>query len=107
MAFNRFLKRAIPYSAQTYDRLTYNNPLFFIRKVHLKRFKDALSMLALNSSDVFLDYGCGDGKLLVLCSELPFPLEEISGFEPVEYMYNACSETLKYRSVRLVKDILI
>jgi SAM-dependent methyltransferase len=87
-----------------YRELTYESRFFIKRLLHKRRFQEAIELLALEGSDVLLDYGCGDAHLLELC--LPASsAEHLFGFEPSDVMYEEAASVVAGKNIKLFKRI--
>lgn len=88
----------------TYKKDTYESPFRIKRYLHQKRFIDALRVLNLKKHDLFLDYGCGDGYLLLMASKF-IPPERLFGFEPAENMFQQAIERLTGTGITVVSNL--
>jgi len=89
---------------ESYQKSTYNSPSRIKRYLHRKRFSDALNILKLKKSDIFLDYGCGDGYLLLLASAI-IPPKHLFGFDPAQTMLQQTVKTLAGRGITIVSRL--
>lgn len=69
---------------QTYDESTYASPYWIVRYPHQLRYSSAVSDLLRAEPASVLDYGAGDGRLLVDALGRGLGAEHIVAFEPVE-----------------------
>ena len=86
----------------TYQEITYNSKLPIKRWLHQRRFNEAVKLLNLKTSDLLLDYGCGDGHLLKLCLK-SIPSQNLYGFEPANNMYEEAVQNVGKR-IKIVQD---
>lgn len=86
-----------------YKEGTYRSGSFIKRWLHQRRFKEASKILNLKKSDLLLDYGCGDGYLLTLCSK-SIPSQNLYGFEPVNEMYKEAIQNVG-KKIKIVQDL--
>jgi len=76
-----------------YTNLTISNKSLLKRFSHGTRFKIAIELLNPSSEDTILDFGTGDGFMLK-CILSTGKAPEITGYEPVSYMYQELKESL-------------
>lgn len=89
-----------------YQNYTYSSPFFIKRWLHKKRFNDVVKMLNLSAKDALLDYGCGDGYFLEICSRFEtIPANNLYGYDPAENMYKQAIEKLKGKEIAITKSI--
>lgn len=85
-----------------YADLTIKNSSTIKRFSHFRRFKLALELLDVNSNDKILDFGTGDGFMLIqMLAQNPHP-KLIVGYEPLESQYKQLQETIKEISTERV-----
>jgi tRNA G46 methylase TrmB len=73
-----------------YKNLTVENSSWLKRFSHKTRYEVAINVLDINVKDNYLDYGTGDGFLLLKIND-KHPDIKITGFEPVESQFNELS----------------
>jgi SAM-dependent methyltransferase len=88
----------------TYQDYTYQSPFFVKRWLHQKRYSDTRRLLNLQPHDTVLDYGCGDGYFLRVCSEV-VPAENLVGYEPDHNMYNHAVRALRTTGIQIANTL--
>ncbi len=86
----------------TYKEITYNSKSLIKRWLHRRRFNEVVKILNLKTSDLLLDYGCGDGYLLKLCSK-SISSQNLYGFEPANNMYEEAIQNVG-KGIKIVQD---
>lgn len=86
-----------------YQEYTYRSQSPIKRWLHQKRFDQALKILDLKKTDLLLDYGCGDGYLLKLCSKI-IPSQNLFGFDPADIMHKEAVKNVG-KKIKVVKNI--
>lgn len=76
-----------------YKDLTTRNRSALKRFSHQQRFDVAIELLGLNDADTFLDYGTGDGHLLVLLNQRGIRPRRTFGFEPFPLNFKELQQT--------------
>ncbi len=89
---------------ERYQDYTYKNTFFVKRWLHQRRYRDTLGFLGLQAHDTLLDYGCGDGYFLRLCSEV-IPAENLWGYEPDPDMYCEAARVTRGTGITIVRRI--
>jgi len=87
----------------TYQESTYRSRSLIKRWLHQRRFDETLKTLNLKTSDLLLDYGCGDGYLLKLCSK-SISSQNLYGFEPANNMYEEAIQNVG-KKIKIVQDL--
>lgn len=88
----------------TYQDYTYKSPFFVKRWLHQKRYSETRKLLNLQPHDTVLDYGCGDGYFLRMCSEV-VPAENLVGYEPDHDMYDYAVHALRGTGIKIVRTV--
>lgn len=93
-----------------YQNLTTNSKSFIKRFSHSKRFEVAIRLLDLRLTDKFLDYGTGDGYVIILLDKMGARPCSITGFEPDDYQYaqliqNLATMKINARPVSEIEEI--
>jgi len=70
----------------SYLKQTINNKSIIKKFSHRKRFKVATKLFNLKANESILDYGTGNGYLLITLAEL-YPESNIYGYEPIDSMF--------------------
>lgn len=86
-----------------YQEYTYRSQSPIKRWLHQKRFDETLKLLNLKKTDLLLDYGCGDGHLLKLCSKI-IPAQNLFGFDPADIMHKEAVKNVS-KKIKVVKDL--
>lgn len=89
---------------ERYQDYTYKNAFFVKRWLHERRYRDTLRFLKLRAHDILLDYGCGDGYFLRMCSE-KIPAEHLVGYEPDPDMYHEAAHVTRGTGITIVRTI--
>lgn len=89
---------------ERYQDYTYKNAFFVKRWLHQRRYRDTLRFLELQAHDTVLDYGCGDGYFLRMCSEV-IPVENLVGYEPDPEMYQEAACVTRGTGIAIVRTI--
>ena len=92
------------YKIKKYKDRSYESTSSIIRFLSRKRFADSFKLLDIKSSDLFLDYRCGDGLLLKLASSI-IPPKQIFGYDPAEPMYIQAVKNLAENDVMVTMNI--
>ncbi len=91
-----------------YDEQTYASPYFVVRYPHQVRFRTAIDALIDAQPTALLDYGAGDGHLLVEAIDRGLVTQRIVAYEPVEEFRRELREKVAERNVgdriQLVRD---
>ncbi len=77
----KFIQRRLP---TNYEEQTYSSPYFIVRYPHEVRFRTAVDALIEAEPTTLLDYGAGDGHLLVEAIDRGLAAQRILAYEPVE-----------------------
>ena len=77
----KFFQRRLP---TNYQEQTYSSPYFVVRYPHEVRFRTAVDALIEAEPTTLLDYGAGDGHLLVEAIDRGLAAQRILAYEPVE-----------------------
>ncbi|QNM85896.1 class I SAM-dependent methyltransferase [Polaribacter pectinis] len=86
-----------------YSNLTIKNRSFFKRFSHNKRFQKALELVSFNDESSVLDFGTGDGYFLSLLREKT--KAKISGYEPVDDMFEQLENNISDSSINLINNL--
>jgi cyclopropane fatty-acyl-phospholipid synthase-like methyltransferase len=87
-----------------YSSVTVTNKSKLKKFSHQKRFKVATKLLKLDNNDDFLDFGTGDGYLLNTLT-ITYPNSKVSGYEPIESMYNQLKLNIISPEINLINDL--
>lgn len=91
-----------------YADLTVNNSAFLKRFSHTQRFRVALKLLAVDVHDKVLDYGTGDGFMLIQILEQNPQPKFVVGYEPMESQYVQLQQVIGKIStdrVAIIRDL--
>jgi SAM-dependent methyltransferase len=84
---------------RAYPGQTYASPYWFIRIPHQMRYRAAMNAIRAPVPPTVLDYGAGDGKLLIDLIEAGIQTESIVAYEPVEEYRSMLHAALAERGV--------
>src|SRR5215211_3481014 len=101
----RWFRARLPSS---YEEQTYANPYFIVSYPHKVRFRTAVDALIEARPARLLDYGAGDGHLLVEAVRKGLGTERITAYEPVEEFSHQLSKKISDHGlgdrIRLITD---
>lgn len=75
---------------RSYAEQTYASPHWIVRYPHRKRFAVACDAILADRPRALLDYGAGDGRLLVEALRRGLESDRVVAFEPVDSYSEAC-----------------
>lgn len=87
----KFLRPRLPTG---YDQQTYASPYFIVRYPHRVRFRTAVDALIEAQPVTLLDYGAGDGHLLIEALDKGLRAHRIIAYEPVEQFADQLLEAI-------------
>ncbi len=91
-----FLSRRMP---TDYSQQTYASPYWFVRIPHRVRYQTALKAILDRQPTSLLDYGAGDGHLLLGLIEAGLTTQNIVAYEPVEELRLLLAEAIEQRGM--------
>ena len=101
----RFIRQRLP---SNYHEQTYESPYWFVRIPHQMRFRTARDAVLSRAPTSLLDYGAGDGKLILDLIDAGLTTENVVAYEPSEGVQSDLRATLEARGlsgrVRVVGD---
>lgn len=99
----KLFQRRLPTS---YEEQTYSSPYFIVRYPHEVRFRTAVDAVNEAEPTTLLDYGAGDGHLLVEAIHSGLAAQRVVAYEPVEEFASKLLENVAQHRLRDRIDVV-